>query len=233
MTIHYLQHVPFEGLGYIESWAKESSCSVSSTQLYIDATFPNMNDFDWLIIMGGPMSVNETDIYPWLVKEKAFVREAILNDKVVLGICLGAQIIASVLGAKVYKAREKEIGWYPIFRDIKSLDSGFAKLLPDMVDVFHWHGETFDLPDRCILLARSKMCENQAFIYHEKVIGLQFHLESTFESIKELIDHSKHEMVEAPHIQSAETMLSDENRIEKINKIMERILKYMLQKTNV
>ena len=182
MIIHYLQHVKFEGLGSIENWVNNAGHEIASTKLYKNETFPDIKDFHWLIIMGGPMSVHDTSIYPWLGKEKEFIRRAIDSDKTVIGICLGAQLIAEVLGSKIYPARKKEIGWHPI----RKSSSKIADVLLDNIDAFHWHGETFDLPNEAIRLASSDVCENQAFIFKERVLGLQFHLESIFTSVKEL-----------------------------------------------
>lgn len=230
MKIHYLQHVPFEGLGYIEKWAKQNGHLLSSTKIYKDEALPSINDFDWLIVMGGPMSVNDTEVYHWLKDEKTFIKNAIENDKVVLGICLGAQLIANALGSKVYQCKEKEIGWFPVSKAKEITAHGLADIFPDEIEVFHWHGETFDLPANAARIAGNNVCKNQAFVYNEKVIGLQFHLESTQESIEALIKNCSDEIVEAPYIQPAEVMLKDVNKVERVNKLMENILNRLIQK---
>lgn len=102
MRIHYLQHVPFEDLANIEVWAGEKGHEVSVTRLYMDETLPALDRFDWLIVMGGPMNIYEEVEYPWLIKEKEFIRNAINAGKFVMGICLGAQLIADVLGEKLF-----------------------------------------------------------------------------------------------------------------------------------
>jgi len=122
VKLHYLQHVPFENLANIEVWAKEKGHSISKTQLFNGESFPQMNDFDWLVIMGGPMNIYQEKEYPWLAKEKRFIAEAIDNNKIVLGICLGAQLIADVLGGIIYKSKHQEIGWFPV-----SLTTGAKK----------------------------------------------------------------------------------------------------------
>jgi len=122
MRIHYLQHVPFEDLANIESWAKDRSHDLSRTLLFQEESPPKLNEFDWLIIMGGPMNIYEHDKYPWLVKEKEFIRQAIEEDKIVLGICLGDQLMADVLGGKVHRNDHREIGWFPV----KLTDEGVA-----------------------------------------------------------------------------------------------------------
>ncbi len=226
MIIHYLQHVAFEGLGSIADWAGNSGYQITSTKLYNESIFPSLASFDWLIIMGGPMSVHDTNIYPWLTEEKKFIKNSIESGKLVLGICLGAQLIADVLGARVYPGKEKEIGWFPIVKTRDSTELGIGGVLPGKIDVFHWHEETFELPDRAKRLATSTVCENQAFVFEKKVIGLQFHLESTRGSVKELIKNCSDEIVAAPYIQTAEAMVSDEKRFEKINTVMDNLLNY-------
>ena len=146
MRVHYLKHVPFEGLGAILPWLKERECQVSLTQLYHDEPLPSINDIDWLIVLGGPMSVHDESKYSWLKAEKYFIGQAIETGKAILGVCLGSQLIADVLGSKVYKNPEPEIGWFPIKLSEKAARHDLGKLLPPQAEVFHWHGETFDLP---------------------------------------------------------------------------------------
>jgi GMP synthase-like glutamine amidotransferase len=225
MKLHYLQHVPFEGLGYIETWAKENSITVSYTKMFNNKKLPQQNEFDFLVVMGGPMSVNNEDIYGWLKDEKEFVLETIQNNKPVLGICLGAQMIAKALGAKVYPNAEKEIGWFTVKNITGSALSG---LLPREYEIFQWHGDTFDLPDGAVHLAESPVCVNQAFVYGNKVIGLQFHLESTSDTIDKLITNCADELIDAPYIQSAEEMKSGIEKTYSTNKLMKIILDYLV-----
>ena len=230
MKIHYLQHVPFEGLGYIEEWATQSNHPVSVTRLFAGDSFPDMDEFDLLVIMGGPMSVNDIAEYPWLEREKAFIKKAIEQKKSVLGICLGAQLIANVLGSRIYKCKDKEIGWFPIFKTVHESEFEISKLFPEHIEVFHWHGETFDLPAGCINLAYSAVCENQAFVYNKNVVGLQFHLEATENSIWDLIKNASDEIVNAPYIQTADQMLLINTRVFRINQLMGNIMSYFTNK---
>lgn len=224
MNLHYFQHVPFEGLGSIESWALSGGHRVSSTRFHSRDPLPALHDLDWLIVMGGPMSVHDESELPWLVEEKRFIEQAIKAGKTVLGICLGAQLIATVLGAKVYRNRQKEIGWFPIQRTAGAAGAAIATILPVQVEVFHWHGETFDLPAGAVHLARSEACENQAFAYGDRVLALQFHLETTPQSAAALIEHCGDELVPSPFIQTADTMLAQPDRFEFINECMNRLL---------
>ena len=230
MRAHYFQHVPFEGLGSIEFWFKSKGYELTCTRFFESADFPHVDEIDFLLIMGGPMSVNDEDKFPWLASEKQFVRAAIEAGKPVLGVCLGAQIIASAMGARVFANPEKEIGWFPI-QGIPHTD-GSAFKFPASVTVFHWHGETFDLPSGAVQLARSEVCENQAFQLGRQVIGLQFHLETTPQSIKEIVAHSRHELVPAKFVQTEETILSaSPDRYKLINNLMSDVLNY-LQRSN-
>jgi len=227
MRLHWLQHVPFEGLGCIEPWLIENDHEISCTRLWADEKVPDIGlpseaarpskpwrsrlakegKVDGLIVMGGPMSIADDDKYPWLAAEKAFIKEIIDQDKPVLGICLGAQLIADVLGAEVRPAKNKEIGIFPVF--------GNENLKPDAVGsnvwnfpegflAFHWHGDTFGIPNGATHLASSEACENQAFVYNNKVLALQFHLETTEESLLALYENCSDEIGEGPFIQSLE-----------------------------
>lgn len=228
MRVHYLQHVHFEGLGSIENFLKNKGYEITSTSLFKGENFPSLDNFDWLIIMGGPMSVNDEDLYPWLIQEKKFIKEAIESGKLVLGICLGAQLIANVLGSKVYKNKYKEIGWFNI--NFKNLENTiFEKILPNELEVFHWHGETFDIPKNAVLIAESLACKNQALILEDRVIGLQFHLETTIDSAKTIIENSRNEMSFSKYVQSEEEMISNENKFENINRAMNLFFESMIK----
>jgi len=188
MRIHCLQHVAFEGLANIEQWAIDEGYAVTKTHLYRHATFPNMDEFDWLIIMGGPMGAYEEEKYPWLVQEKQFVAEALAANKKILGICLGAQILASVMGAKVYPNVEQEIGWFPVRVNANAKNSPIFSIFPEVFTPLHWHGDTFDLPTGCVCTMSSDYCANQAYYYGDRVFGLQFHIELLPRDIRRIYD---------------------------------------------
>lgn len=168
------------------------------------------------------MGVNDIDEHPWLVREKAFIREGIEAGKIILGICLGAQLIAHILGAEVKKSPNIEIGWMPVTqRPSNSLEGPFVHL-PMTFDVLHWHGDMFDLPKGAKLLASSEGCHNQAFIYGSRIVGLQFHIELTEQSIEELSrswlpDPNK-------YIQSREDICAFEERLAGMEDVMNRIM---------
>lgn len=226
MRAHYLQHVPFEGLGSIERWLEETGCETTHTRFYASETLPEITHIDLLIVMGGPMSIYDEVQFPWLVEEKRFIRQAIESGKAVLGICLGAQLIAAAMGARIYRNREKEIGWFPV-RSVASGGSGCFPF-PSEVEAFHWHGETFDLPAGAAHLARSEACENQAFQLGETVIGLQFHLETTPYAVHKIIENCRDELVSAPYIQrEAEMIAAAQNNCNTVNNLMKNILDFI------
>ncbi len=204
MRAHYFQHEPFETLGSIEPWLLDHGYEIGVTRFFAGDSLPRSAEVDFLIMMGGSMSVNDEDRLPWLASEKRFIREFIQTGKPVLGICLGAQLIASSLGARVYPNTVKEIGWF----DVEGLSvekSAFS--FPRSFTVFQWHGETFDLPDGAVRLARSPVCENQALQVGARTIGLQFHLEMTRQGVEDIAQNCRHELVPAPYIQGAEELL--------------------------
>lgn len=226
--VHCLQHVPFEGPGSMAPWLTAAGHHLSVTRLDLGAPLPAPEAVDLLLVMGGPMSVNDEQALPWLVAEKALLRACVQAGKPVLGICLGAQLIASALGARVYRNPVKEIGWFPV-RGVAAPGSATFRLPPEVM-AFHWHGETFDLPAGALRLAASDGCANQAFQLGRSVIGLQFHLETTPESAQELVTHCGDELVSAPCVQSAATILAaPEARYAALNALLGELLAYLLE----
>ncbi|QEC51542.1 GMP synthase (glutamine-hydrolysing) [Anseongella ginsenosidimutans] len=191
LRIHYFQHVPFEGPGSIAEWAQQKGHSLTRTRFYEQEALPALDGIDWLVIMGGPMSAHDEGCYPWMAPEKAFIRQAISAGKTVIGICLGAQLIAQVLGARVYPNPQKEIGWFPVTfsgREASGPDAGgLAAGGLAALTVFHWHGDTFDLPENCRRIASSEACRNQGFWYTDCVLGLQFHCEVNRAALEEMV----------------------------------------------
>lgn len=215
MRAHYLQHAPFETPGAIEGWLRGQGYGITSTHLYVDDLLPQLNEIDLLIIMGGPMSVNDEAGYPWLVEEKAFIRSVIDAGIPVLGICLGAQLIADAMGGRVYANSQQEIGWYPVRALERERADVFA--LPDTTTVLHWHGETFELPAGAVRLASSDICQNQAFQLGDRVIGLQFHLEADRQVLDGFVSACADDLQPADHVQSAEQILAVSDEVLKNN----------------
>jgi len=179
-----------------------------------------VENFDWLIIMGGPMGVYDDRRYEWLTQEKKFIEKALNSNKVVLGICLGAQLIADVLGSRIYKNRYKEIGWFPVKLRDYVLEHQHTNSIKNEFMAFHWHGDTFDIPKGAIHLAESNGCGNQAFTYGKRIIGLQFHLESSEDSIKNLFDNCIDDIEEGKYIQQAEYIYARVDYFKEIFKTM-------------
>jgi GMP synthase-like glutamine amidotransferase len=203
---HYLQHVPFESPGSILPWLTQHGASVASTRLFEAHTLPAVDDFDLLVVMGGPMSVNDEARHPWLIAEKRLVRDAIESGRAVVGVCLGAQVIASALGSRVFQNEAREIGWFPIAATPTPAPGTLR--WPDKLTVFHWHGETFDLPSGAVRLASSEGCLNQAFQIGDRVVGLQFHLEATPETVAAMVEHCRHELTPDRYVQSERELLA-------------------------
>jgi GMP synthase-like glutamine amidotransferase len=235
MNFYCLQHVPFETPGILAGHLQERGHSLQSIHLYRGDPLPSAKDLDGLVIMGGPMSIHDEDEFPWLREEKQLIAAAIRENKKVLGICLGAQLIAAVSGGRVYPNPCKEIGFWPVQwseaavrwteaaiqrtapahqrrspTDERSATAG--KKLPGLRDLgslplLHWHGETFDLPPEAELLSSTGPCVNQAFLLGRHTLGLQFHPEVTPGIIRDMVAHEGHELVPAPYIQSAAAIL--------------------------
>jgi GMP synthase-like glutamine amidotransferase len=222
IRFHILQHVSFEVPGYLEEWIRNKNLPLSFTKMFEKDQFPAHNEYDVLIVLGGPMGVNDEDAYPWLKAEKIFISEAIALDKKILGICLGSQLLACVLGAKVYPNKYKEIGFFPVSKSIN--ESPVFDGIPDTTVVFQWHGDTFDLPRDAIRLASSATCLNQAFLWKKNVLGLQFHWEITKTLIQSLIQHGNHELIEKPYIQSEKEIVAGFQFIPTCNLLLENIL---------
>lgn len=225
---HYLQHVPFEGLGSIGAWLDAHGYAVTATRFFDEdgARLPDAGDVDLVVVMGGPMSVNDEAAYPWLVPERAFLRRVVDAGKPVLGVCLGAQLLAGAMGARVVPNPVKEIGWYPVQAVPAGDESVFR--FPAELEVFHWHGETFELPGGAIRLARSEACANQAFQLGPTAIGLQFHLETTPESARELVAHCRDELQPSRFVQSEpEILAAKPEQYLAVNRVMSEVLSYL------
>ena len=225
MRIHTLQHVAFEGLGSIGQWINDQGHQLTLTRLYAGDALPQPDAIDRLIIMGGPMNIYEDEQYPWLTGEKALIRTVIDAGKSAVGICLGAQLLADALGSPVFAGPEKEIGWLPITFTEAGKKTALLSGLPDQATVFHWHGDTFNLPPGAVHLAESAGCRQQAFLYDNRILGLQCHLESTPETVQKILAHCHDELVPGRYIQTAaEIAGASPERYQHINSLMATLL---------
>lgn len=207
MNIHFLQHVPFEDLGALEEWVAQPGNRITSTRLYEDIRLPFVDLFDVLIILGGPMSVHDEDRHRWLLPEKELIRKALDKGKKVIGICLGAQLIAEVMGASVSLNPVAEIGWFDVELSDEAIANPAFHGFDKTITPFHWHGETFTLPDQAIAIGKSSACSTQGFLWNNQVLALQFHLEITEEGIRALLSNCKEDLKEGPYLQNADRMI--------------------------
>ncbi|HSB07740.1 MAG TPA: type 1 glutamine amidotransferase [Thermodesulfobacteriota bacterium] len=214
MNVLIVKHVEVEGPGLIEDCLKKGNFPHQLLSLESDVHFPKLDDLTHIVLLGGPMNVYEEDRYPFLKYEDLFIKEAIQRGKRILGICLGAQLIAKALGAKVYKAPVKEIGWYDLSLTEEGVRDPLFSPFPKTFPVFQWHGDTFDLPNAAKLIATSSPVQNQAFRYGENAYGLQFHIEVTEEMIQEWMkDYEKEfEVSKSFHVSKQEILKETEKR---------------------
>jgi GMP synthase-like glutamine amidotransferase len=223
MRIHWLQHADFEDLGCIAPWLAAHGHSVAATRLYAGERPPSIASFDALIVMGGPMNIYEHERYPWLMPEKALIKNALDGGKRVLGICLGAQLLADVLGGPVTRNAESEIGWFPVTLNSSGRTNPQFADLPDTFTAFHWHGDTYALPPNAQALAFSEACAQQAFSAKDgRVLGLQFHLEVTQANAQAWFAQER--PAPARYVQMPEYILAQANCFDANNRFMRSIL---------
>lgn len=227
IRIHIIQHVSFETPALIEEWANDNNHKLTFSRLYINQGYPELREFDFLIIMGGPVSVYEQDEDESMKNEKSFILKCIGSGKTVLGICLGAQLIAAVLGAKVYKGPYKEIGWFPV----TFINGLFPEISPSPL-VFHWHGDTFDIPEGGIPIAKSAGVPNQGFIYNNKIMALQFHLEMNAAAIGNMLLNCSTELLPGKYIQTADQIRQGIKHINNAKHILFYLLNYLSERIN-
>lgn len=224
MKIHCLVHLEFETLGNIKDWVQSKGYTISLTMPCKDSFYPGTEEFDLLIIMGGLMSVYQEDEYPWLIKEKEFVRNAIESGKSVYGICFGAQMLSELLGGTVSRNKFREIGWHKV----QSLDAfnKDASLFdcPSEFTILQWHGDTFTLPEGAARLFESEACLEQGFIYGSDVLAVQFHPEADEQCVESLLTQCSSDLVEGRYIQSGEEIRGRSDLLESSSNLMFKIL---------
>jgi GMP synthase-like glutamine amidotransferase len=230
LRIHYFQHVPYEPPARIGAWAQGRGHALTGTHLYAGQPPPPPESFDWLVVMGGPMSVHDERAHPWLAAEKRALEGALAAGKTVVGVCLGAQLLAGVLGARVYRNREKEIGWF----DVRATEAARAvaplAALPARLTAFHWHGDTFDLPRGAVHAAASEACAQQVFAWDGgRVVGIQFHLEMTREGVSALIENGASDLAPGPWVQSPGEMLAQGVPFDECHCVLDAVLSRLPQ----
>lgn len=207
------QHVPHEHLGHFEKPLKEEGVEVEYLRSFEippeKLSWDRLGDPQGLIFLGGPMSANDEEICPFIAPELRILEQAFKRDLPILGVCLGAQLIAKALGSKVYLGEEKEIGWYPLTLTDQGQSDALFQGWPSSLAMFQWHGETFQLPSGSQRLAYSQGYPNQAFQWMAKVYGLQFHPEMTEAMVKQWLKINAGEVAGTPLPRDAQGILED------------------------
>jgi GMP synthase-like glutamine amidotransferase len=222
MRVHWLQHAAHEDLGCIAPWLAARGAQVSMTALHRGAEPPAQPDFDWLIVMGGPMNIYEHAAHPWLVAEKQLIGRALHAGRTVLGICLGSQLIADVLGGPVTRNAEPEVGWFEVQLNAAGRAHPLLADWPGAFEAFHWHGDTFAIPPGAQNLLHSEACAHQGYAWGPRVLGLQFHLEVTAADARRWF--AEEQPPPARYVQTADHILSDIGRFASNNRLMVQVL---------
>ncbi len=216
------RHIAHEGPGYLGDFLRDKK--IPSEMICVDQGEPlpeNPYGASALVFMGGPMSVN--DPLPWIADELALIRQAIDRGIPVLGHCLGGQLMAKALGARVHANPVSEIGWHKSSRIDNAATRDWLAGVPDEAELFHWHGETFDIPAGATSLLQSRFCPNQAFVYGNS-LGFQCHIEMTAPLVEKWVEESRGELQVSESVQSEQEMLHDlQARIGRLNRIADTI----------
>jgi GMP synthase-like glutamine amidotransferase len=232
MNIHCFQHVAFEGLACMEGWIAKKGHQLGYTRFFNGDPLPDLDALDMLIVMGGPMSFDDDEKHPWMTGERDFIRQAITKGKTVLGICLGAQLIADAIDGSARHGHSQEIGWFPVSFKAERKKMGLD-FIPDELVVFHWHGDTFDTPKGAVALASTPEYPNQAFLYRNNVLGLQFHFEMNEKTVKDMVENVDEELVKGKWVQSKNEILEGIAHTQSNMPMMWKIMDYLEQHTMV
>lgn len=209
MRIHSVRHVPHEGLGHIGAWARQRGHRVVETMPFEGRPLPDPGSADWHVVLGGPMNVDEVDEHAWLAEEKRWLRRVLDAEVPLLAICLGSQLVAEALGGAVGPAEHPEIGWSSLEPTAAGKGGLLEPFFAPGVEVMQWHYQTFTIPSGAVHLARTEVCENQAFAWGERVCALQFHPEMTREEVARVVERDG-PLPEGPGVGSAERLLEPE-----------------------
>jgi len=229
MHIHYFQHDHFEDLGYIGDWALAQGFSTSVTRFDLNPVLPEDHEYDWLVVLGGKMGVNDSAEYTWIDAEIKFIEQAVKLGKIVIGICLGSQLVASALRAKVFRNTEPEMGFWPVKVTDDARQDHVFKHFPNELTVMHMHFDTFELPADAVNMANSKITNCQAFRYGKNVFAFQFHFEVTPSNVDVFIKETAQEYVEGQFSQLPEEIKSSAGCCNENNGIFKNVLDEIAQ----
>ena len=219
MRLHYFQHVEYTGRAFIPEWAAANNHDLIRVMVPQVDALPCAEEIDALIIVGGPMSIWEVQQHPWLAAEKKLLAGLLYQNTPVLGICLGAQLMAEHLGAKIKACNHLKIGWYLIELNNKINTTCLRNILPERFESFFWHGDVFELPTDAVPVSRG--CEDacQGFVWRRS-IALQFHLEATPQWARHLVTRDADQLIPAPYVQGAETILAKPDELYRNNNVL-------------
>jgi len=223
------KHVPFEGPGTFREELDRRGLKFREINLYEGGAPKDLDGCGGMIIMGGPMNVYEEDEYPFLKDEDRLIKEALAKKLPTIGVCLGAQLMAKAAGAKVTKGKKKEIGWYPLYTTEEAKADPVFKGLPREVEVFQWHGDTFDIPDRAVRLASSDLFPNQAFRIGDNAYAFQFHIEVTSDIIKSWIDINEELAGVNDYIDSKKVLSDTKGKIEDLGRLAKNVYEQLFK----
>lgn len=225
MKILFVTHASFEKPGSIETWAKKNGHETQEVSPFKGENIPDINEFDFLIVMGGPQSPLKMEKAPYLADEITLIKQAIDKKKRIIGICLGAQLIGEAFGAKTERSPHREIGIFSVEQlETAKLDPIF-KQFPQIYDVMHWHSDMPGIPTGAVLLAKSEGCPRQIIRYDDRIYGFQCHFELTRELVQEMMEHCSTDLKPGPYVSSAKELTSAD--YSQINAKMDKVLDYL------
>ncbi len=230
MKVHALLHSALGGDIHLPHWAMQRNHRWSTSLVPEAPRLPGPDEVDCLVVLGGPMSAWDDAKHPWLIREKRLLEAYLAADRPVLGICLGAQLLADVLGARVYQGERPEIGWFPVHVTTEGRSHPLGTLLPESFETFLWHGDSFDLPAGAHHLAASALFPHQAFS-HGSALALQFHLEARHDWVSRLIKRDAAQLADAEFAQSV--LNKPEALFQENNLLLERLLDRWLPSLNL